>query len=73
MAEGADGSLVDTGDEEGSSSTGAEAVSFDTFPGDVSDMVDGGSSAVQFKGDFASSDVMGMLGGVIIAIQGAVG
>ena len=71
--EGTDGSLVDTGNEKGSSATRSVAVGFDTFWRDVSDVVDGGSSMAQFEGDFASSDVRWMLGGVIVVIKGAVG
>ena len=36
------------------------------------DVVDGSSGTAQFEGDVASSDVMWVLGGVIVAIKGAV-
>ena len=73
VAEGADGSLVNTRDEEGSSSTRAETIGFNAFRRDVSDMVDSGCCTAKFKGDFAGDNVMWMVGGVIVAIQGAVG
>ena len=69
-AKGADGSLVNTRDEKGSSSTRA---GFDMFWRDVSDVIDSGGSAAKFKGDFAGGDVMWMVGGVIVVIQRAVG
>ena len=72
VTEGMDGSLVNTGNEKGSSATGLEAVGFDTVWRDVSDVVDGGSSTAQFVGVFMSSDVMWMLGGVIVVKEGAV-
>ena len=58
VTEGTDGSLVDTGNEKGHGATGSEAVGFNTVWRDVSDVVDGGSSVVQFKGDITSSVVM---------------
>ena len=73
VTEGTDGSLVNTRNEEGGSSTGSEAVGFDAFQRDVSDVVDSSSSMAQFVGDVMSSDVVWRVGVVIVVIKGAVG
>ena len=72
-AESADGGLVDTRDEEGGGSTRAEAVGFNTVRRDVGDVVDSGGCAAKFEGDVAGGDVMRMVGGIVVVIQGAVG
>ena len=73
VAEGTDGGSVDAREEKGGSSTRAEAVGFDAFRRDVGDVVDGGSCAAKFEGDFAGSDVMWVVGGVVVAIERTVG
>ena len=72
-AEGTDGGLVNAQDEKGGSSTRAEAVGFDAFRRDVGDVVDGSSCAAKFEGDFTGSDVMWVVGGVVVAIERTVG
>ena len=72
VAESADGSLVNTRDEKGGGSTRVEAVGFNTVRRNVGDVVDSGGHAAKFEGDFAGGDVMRMVGGVVVAIQGAV-
>ena len=67
-AEGMDGSLVNARDKEGGGAPGPEAVGFDTFRGDVGDMVDGGGSMAEFGGDVTGGDVVVPAGGVIVAI-----
>ena len=59
VAEGADGSLVNTGDEEGGGAPGPEAVGFDTFRGDVGDMVDNSGSAAECGCDVVGRDIVG--------------
>ena len=73
VAEGTDDGLVNARDEEGSSSTRAEAVGFDAVRRDVGEVVDGGSSTAKFEGDFAGIDVMQVVGGVTVAIERTVG
>ena len=72
VAEGANGSLVNTGDEEGGGTPGPEAVGFDAVGGDVGDVVDSGGSTVEGAGDVAGGDIVGPAGGVIVLIQGSV-
>ena len=72
-AEGSNGGLVDARDEKGGSSTRVGAVGFNVFRRDVGDVVDGGSCAVKFRGDVMGSDVMRVVGGVIVAIERTVG
>ena len=72
-AKGMDGSLVDAGDEKGGGTPGSETVSFNLFRRNVSDVVDGGSSVAELVGDLERSDIMGALGGVVVAVEGAVG
>ena len=72
MTEGVDGSLVDARNKEGGGPTGAEAVCFNAVRRDVSEMVDSGSGMVQFGSNVTGSDVVRMVGGVIVVIKGTV-
>ena len=72
MSQGTDGSLVNTRDEEGSGTPGAEAVGFDAFGGVVGDVVDGCGSAAEFSGDVPGGNIVKPAGGVKVVIQGRV-
>ena len=72
MTKGTDGSLVNARNKEGGAPTGVEAVCFDAVRRDVSDMVDSSGGTAQFGGNIAGSDVVRMLGGVVVAIKGTV-
>jgi hypothetical protein len=63
--------LVDARDKEGGGTPGAEAVGFDTVRGDVGDVENGGGRTAQFGRDVARSDVVGVIGGVEVAVEGA--
>ena len=57
----------------GGGAPGAEAVGFDAIWGNVGEMKDGGGGAVQFKGDVTRGDVVGSIGGVVVAVERAGG
>jgi hypothetical protein len=73
MAEGPNSCFVDAGDKEGGGAPGAEAVGFDAIWGDIHKMKDGGGGTAQFKVDVARGDVIGSIGGVIVAVERAGG
>ena len=70
-AKSTNGHFVDAGDKEGSGAPGAEAVGFDAVRGNVSEMEDGGGSAAQFKRDIARGNIVGSIGRIIVAVEGA--
>ena len=72
VAKGADRSLVNTRDEESGSTTRVEAVSFDAIRRDVSDVIDGASSVLEFNSNVAGCDVMEVMQRVVVVIDGAI-
>jgi hypothetical protein len=71
VAKGANGRFIDARDKEGSGTPRAEAVGFDAVRGDVGEVEDSGGSTAQFGSDVAHSDVMGLIGQIIVAVEGA--
>ena len=70
-AKGANGHFVNARDKEGGGAPGAEAVGFDAVQGDVGEVEDSGGSTAQFGRDVARSDVVGLIGRIIVAVEGA--
>jgi hypothetical protein len=71
VAEGANGRFINARDKEGGGTPGAEAVGFDAIRGDVGKVEDSGGSTAQFRCDVARGDVVGSIGRVVVAVQGA--
>ena len=71
VAEGANGRFINARDKEGGGTPGAEAVGFDAIRGDVSEVKDSGGGAAQFRRDVARGDVVGLIGQIVVAIEGA--
>ena len=71
MAKSADSHFIDAGDKEGGGAPGAEAVGFDAIRGDVGEVEDSGGSTAQFRRDVMCGDVVGLIGRIIVAVEGA--
>jgi hypothetical protein len=61
--------LVDTGDEQGGGTTGAEAVGLDLVGRDVGDVLDSGGGSSQGMGDFGGGDGAGSGVVVVVGVQ----
>ena len=72
MAQGMDGHLVDTGDEEGSCPPGMETVGFDAVRGNVGDVLDGGGSGSQSMSDVRGGNVAKAVMTLIVGVEGSV-
>ena len=73
MPQGANGSLVDARDEEGSGATRPEAVCIDMVRENVSDVVDSGHGMTEFSSDVTSGDIVRSAGGVKVAVEKGIG
>ena len=71
MAKSANGHFVDAGDKEGGGTPRAEAVGFDAVRRNVGEMEDGSGGTAQFKRDIARGDIIGSIGQIIVAVEGA--
>ena len=70
-AKSANGHFVDAGDKEGGGTPRAEAVGFDAVWRNVGEMEDGGGSVAQFERDVARGNIIGSIGRIVIAVEGA--
>ena len=69
VAQGMDGCLVDTGDEQGGCAPRAEAVGFHLVRGNVGDVLNSGSSGSQFVRDLGGGDGAESVLAVIIGME----
>ena len=73
VAQGLDGSLVDTRDEEGCCSPGSQAVGFDTGRGDVCDVLNISGGCMEFGGDVRSGDLEWLVSRYVVGVQRTIG